>query len=194
MDSNISISIVIVGGHLATSFSYANRNSLLERGWWEMCQGGWGKVGGGGGRGWRRWGVAPFLRFFGFFRFFKSRLLTGAMNSKISISIVIVGGYLATSFSYWNRNSLLERGWCEVCQEGSRRSIPVLELQFPCVIVGGYLATSFSYWNRDSLLERGWWEVCQEGSRCNSNTGMLRRDFSWHTSHQFLSNRELRFQ
>ena len=38
--------------------------------------------------------------FFKFFKVFKSRLLTGAMDSKISISIVIVGGYLAIPFSY----------------------------------------------------------------------------------------------
>ena len=48
-------------------------------------------------------GVAPFFKFFNLFtflKFFKSRLLTGAMDSKIFIFLVIVGGYLVISFSY----------------------------------------------------------------------------------------------
>ena len=80
MNSKISISIVIVGGYLATSFSYWNSNSLLGIDWWEVCQGGWGEGGGGGGRGWRTWGVAPFFNFLGF---------------------------LAAAFPYWNCNETL---------------------------------------------------------------------------------------
>ena len=51
-----------------------------------------------GGGAWLH--VLHHFEIFRYFTFFKSRLLTGAMDSKISISIVIVGGHLATSFSY----------------------------------------------------------------------------------------------